>query len=177
MAQYEDEKISQMLNQEIIKVSESSLFFPTFRHIEGGFATDKPLKNFITKRTSNTFSSATAKTLEQTLKEIQTRVDEVKIQKDELLRPFTVLSDTVREIFQLENQIGLPKDKDERNDFKKVLESVIEWFEVEQYRAGKEHQVDFHINQIVKLGETGMSANLILFELLTLNLLCYQAKA
>jgi hypothetical protein len=55
-----------------------------------------PLKNFITKRTSNTFSSATAKTLEQTLKEIQTRVDEVKIQKDELLRPFTVLSDTER---------------------------------------------------------------------------------
>ncbi|TGO02826.1 hypothetical protein PN36_18455, partial [Candidatus Thiomargarita nelsonii] len=41
MAQYEDEKISQMLNQEIIKVSQSSIFFPTFRRIEG---TDKPLK-------------------------------------------------------------------------------------------------------------------------------------
>jgi ABC-type lipoprotein export system ATPase subunit/uncharacterized small protein (DUF1192 family) len=166
MAQYEDEKIYKMLNQEILKVSQSSLFFPTFRRIEG---TDKPLKKemgelyeaflqekiyhglenafsdlsnylsvethqfvtsistdditrlltkqyadiserinqlqnelsrFITERTSNTFSSATAKSLEQTLKEIQTRVDDVKIQKDELLRPFTVLSDTVREIFQ-----------------------------------------------------------------------------
>jgi hypothetical protein len=37
MAQYE--KISQMLNQEILKVSQSSIFFPTFRRIEGGFAT------------------------------------------------------------------------------------------------------------------------------------------
>lgn len=54
-------------------------------------------------------------------------------------------------------------DKDEHHDFKKVLESVIEWFafEVEQYRAGKEHQVDFHINQVVKLGETGMNPNLM----------------
>ncbi|TGN99807.1 hypothetical protein PN36_33340, partial [Candidatus Thiomargarita nelsonii] len=42
------------------------------------------LSHFITERTSNSFSSATAKseTLEQTLKEIQTRVDDVKIQKN-----------------------------------------------------------------------------------------------
>jgi len=64
------------------------------------------LSQFITERTSNTFSSATANTkserLEQTLKEIQSKVDEVKTQKEELLRPFTVLSDTVKEIFQYE---------------------------------------------------------------------------
>ncbi|RKZ62828.1 MAG: hypothetical protein DRR08_05060 [Candidatus Parabeggiatoa sp. nov. 2] len=171
----EVEKASQMLNQDILKVSQSTTFFPTFRRIEGGFATDKPLKKemgelydaflqekiyhglenafsdlsnylsvekhqfvtsvstddltrlltqqyaeiserinqlqnklsqFITERTSNTFSSATANTkserLEQTLKEIQSKVDEVKTQKEELLRPFTVLSDTVKEIFQYE---------------------------------------------------------------------------
>lgn len=173
MAQSEVEKASQMLNQEILKVSQSSTFFPTFRRIEGGFATDKPLKKemgelyeaflqekiyhglenafndlsnylsverhqfvtsvstndmtrlltkqyadiserinqlqnelsqFITDRTSNTFSSANTQSeiMEQTLKEIQTSVDEVKTQKDELLRPFTVLSDTVKEIFQYE---------------------------------------------------------------------------
>jgi len=171
----EVEKASQMLNQDILKVSQSTTFFPTFRRIEGGFATDKPLKKemgelydaflqekiyhglenafsdlsnylsvekhqfvtsvstddltrlltqqyaeiserinqlqnklsqLITERTSNTFSSATANTkserLEQTLKEIQSKVDEVKTQKEELLRPFTVLSDTVKEIFQYE---------------------------------------------------------------------------
>jgi hypothetical protein len=54
-------------------------------------------------------------------------------------------------------------DKEEYNDFKKVLESVISWFafEVEQYRSGKEHQIDFHINQIVKLGETDKNSNLM----------------
>ena len=173
MAQSEVEKASQMLNQEILKVSQYTLFFPTFRRIEGGFATDKPLKKemgelyeaflqekiyhglenafsdlanylsapkhqfvtsvstddmtrlltkqyaeiserinqrqnalsqFITERTSNTFSSANTPSdkLEQTLKEIQTKVDEVNTQKKELLRPFTVLSDTVKEIFQYE---------------------------------------------------------------------------
>jgi len=62
------------------------------------------LSQFINERTSNTFSSANNKSerLEQTLKEIQSKVDEVKTQKEELLRPFTVLSDTVKEIFQYE---------------------------------------------------------------------------
>ena len=52
-------------------------------------------------------------------------------------------------------------DKDERHDFNKVLDSLIKWFafEVEEYRAGKEHQVDFHINQIVKWGETAMNSH------------------
>jgi hypothetical protein len=44
MAQSEVEKASQMLNQDILKVSQYTKFFPTFRRIEGGFATDKPLK-------------------------------------------------------------------------------------------------------------------------------------
>jgi len=171
MAQYQVDKVSQLINQEILQVSQSSTFFPTFRRIEGGFVTDKPLKTemgelyeaflqekifsglknafsdlsnylsverhqfvtsvstddmtrlltqqyadiserinqlqnelsqFITDRTSNTFSTPNTQSdrLEQTLKDIQTRVDEVKTQKDEWLRPFTVLSKTVREIFQ-----------------------------------------------------------------------------
>lgn len=170
IAKSEVEKASQMLNQDILKVSQSTTFFPTFRRIEGGFATDKPLKKemgelyeaflqekiyhglenafsdlanylsapkhqfvtsvstddmtrlltkhyaeisgcinqrqdelsqFINECTSNTFSSANkSEILEQTLKEIQSRVDEVKTQKDKLLRPFTLLSDTVKEIFQ-----------------------------------------------------------------------------
>lgn len=168
MAQSEVEKTFQMLNQEILKVSQSSTFFPTFRRIEGGFATNKPLKKemgelyeaflekkiyhglenafsdlsnylsvdkhkfvtsvsteditllltkqyadiserinqlqnetseFITDRTSTT-ANTNPEILKHTLTEIKTRVDKVKAQTNELLRPFTVLSDTVRAIFQ-----------------------------------------------------------------------------
>jgi DNA repair ATPase RecN len=44
LASSEINKASEWLNQEILKVSHSSTFFPTFRHLEGGFVTDKPLK-------------------------------------------------------------------------------------------------------------------------------------
>ena len=39
IAEYGEKKFDQFLNQEILKVSSSSIFFPTFRRMEGGFFT------------------------------------------------------------------------------------------------------------------------------------------
>jgi predicted ATPase len=39
IAEYREKRFDQFINQEILKVSKSSLFFPTFRRMEGGFFT------------------------------------------------------------------------------------------------------------------------------------------
>ena len=49
-------------------------------------------------------------------------------------------------------------DTDEAKEHQQVLDSIIEWFafEVEEYLAGREAQVDKHCNEIVPIGETEM---------------------
>lgn len=49
-------------------------------------------------------------------------------------------------------------DADEVEEHRQVLDSIIEWFafEVEEYLAGREAQVDTHCNRVVPLGKTEM---------------------
>ncbi len=55
---------------------------------------------------------------------------------------------------ELENMLNA----DEINEHQQLLDSIIEWFafEVEEYLAGREAQVDKHCNEIVPIGETEM---------------------
>jgi len=175
LEEYGEKMFYQFLNREILKVSGTSVFFPTFRRIECGFFTSpkyevkanrfekamkrgriyheleegmnnlskdlstyqhkfvtsistedisylltkryadisentnklqSELSSFITERTSLTSSSPVsnnqANLLEGALGEIQTKVDEFTAKRDELLKPFTVLSEIVNDIFQYE---------------------------------------------------------------------------
>ncbi len=173
LKEYGEEMFHQFLNREILKVSGASVFFPTFRRMEGGFFTSpkreirvdsfeealtamhrgriyheleeginnlsrelsvhkhkfvtsistedisyfltkqyadisentkklqSELTNFITERTSQTSGdNSQVNLLEDALYEIQAKVDDFTARTDELLRPFTALSETVNYIFQ-----------------------------------------------------------------------------
>ena len=178
LEEYGKKMFHQFLNREILKVSGCSIFFPTFRRIEGGFFTSpkhkvkvnsfeealiamprgriyqglekwitnfskelsvhqhkfitsistedisylltrqyadisestnklqSELSHFITEQTSRKSSAHTKSNqtdiLEGALDEIQAKVDEFTARRNELLKPFTLLSEMVNNIFQYE---------------------------------------------------------------------------
>ncbi len=178
LEEYGEKMFYQFLNREILKVSGASVFFPTFRRIEGGFFTSlkreakvnsfeevltamqrgriyrefeeginnlskelsvhqhkfvtsistedisylltkqyadisentnrlqSELSSFITEHTSQTSSSpinnSQVNLLEDALCEIQAKTVEFTEIKNELMKPFTVLSKTVNDLFQYE---------------------------------------------------------------------------
>jgi len=52
--EYENEGIARFLNQKVLELSDTSIFFPTFRRIEGGFTINKPKR----REKANSFDEA-----------------------------------------------------------------------------------------------------------------------